>query len=191
MTIYVFLSIIVQEVTHSESDHTIADEVVSGKIAVNLVRPINYHIRLLFEGLGTALYHCLFLGIPIWITLQSVIWFQYGIGIPSPDYPRFFHFVLALELSTDFLPQHEFRFLAFYTTKIWGLRNVKFIVVDFFSGAIIPLSFFPSWGQELMDWLPFKSMLYHPMLIYLGKLEEMEGISLWQSWARRPFGYWS
>jgi hypothetical protein len=32
-----------------------------------------------------------------------------------------------------------------------------------------------------MDWLPFKSMLYHPMLIYLGKLEELEGISPWQS----------
>jgi ABC-2 type transport system permease protein len=187
MTIYVFLSIIVQEVTHSESDHTIADEVVSGKIAVNLVRPINYHIRLLFEGLGTALYHCLFLGIPIWITLQSVIWFQYGIGIPSLITLGFFVSSLLLSFLLIFFLNMSFGFLAFYTTKIWGLRNVKFIVVDFFSGAIIPLSFFPSWGQELMDWLPFKSMLYHPMLIYLGKLEEMEGISLWQSLGTQAF----
>jgi ABC-2 type transport system permease protein len=187
MTIYVFLSIIVQEITHSEADHTIADEVVTGKIAVNLVRPISYQLRLLFENLGTVLYHGVFLGIPIWITLQSVVWFQYGIGLPSLGTLGTFILSLMLSFLLIFFLNMCFGFLAFYTTKIWGLRNLKFILIDFFSGAIIPLSFFPDWGRAVMDWLPFKSMLYHPMLIYLGKLEELEGINPWQSLGMQAF----
>ena len=39
-----------------------------------------------------------------------------------------------------------------------------------FGGALIPLWFFPAELRAIADWLPFQSMLFAPIAIYLGQL---------------------
>jgi len=170
MTVYVFLSFVVQEVIHSEADWTIANEVLSGRIAINLVRPISYQWRLLFENLGANIYNFFVRVMPVWLILHWVLWQQYEIGIPGLLTLSLFLLSLVFSFFILFFLNLCFGFLAFYTTKIWGLTGVKYILIEFFSGAVVPLSFFPLWAQNVMDYFPFRSMLYDPMLIYLGKI---------------------
>ncbi len=42
------------------------------------------------------------------------------------------------------------------------------------SGALIPLVFFPDLVQKIIQVLPFSSIIYTPVMIYLGKLSGMD-----------------
>ncbi len=43
-------------------------------------------------------------------------------------------------------------------------------VRQFFSGAVVPLAFFPGWLQDLAGVLPFKYMTYFPTTVFMGKI---------------------
>lgn len=43
------------------------------------------------------------------------------------------------------------------------------LVMSFLTGQLIPLTFFPAAVQRIFDFLPFSSMVYTPVMIYLGK----------------------
>ena len=51
---------------------------------------------------------------------------------------------------------------------------VKDALLRFLTGQLIPLSFFPGAVQKIFDFLPFSSMIYTPVMIYLGKYTEAE-----------------
>lgn len=56
-----------------------------------------------------------------------------------------------------------------FTTYIFGMRMVKEALLAFLTGQLIPISFFPEALREVFDFLPFSSMVYTPVMIYLGK----------------------
>ena len=47
-------------------------------------------------------------------------------------------------------------------------------LMSFLTGQLIPLSFFPEVIQRIFDFLPFSSMIYAPVMIYLGKYQGAE-----------------
>lgn len=69
-----------------------------------------------------------------------------------------------------FFVNFSFGILSFYVTNIWGIRNLKYAVLDFLSGAIVPIAFLPHVIQRIMDFVPFASINYVPVTIYLGKV---------------------
>ena len=46
--------------------------------------------------------------------------------------------------------------------------------MSFLTGQLIPLSFFPEVVQRIFSFLPFSSMIYAPVMIYLGKYQGAE-----------------
>ena len=67
-----------------------------------------------------------------------------------------------------------FGMIAFFTTYIFGLQMAKEALMSFLTGQLIPLSFFPEVVQKVFDYLPFSSMVYTPVMIYLGKFTGSE-----------------
>ena len=51
-------------------------------------------------------------------------------------------------------------------------------VVEFLSGAIIPLPFFPDETRSFLELLPFASMMNVPLRIYSG---DLSGTSMWNA----------
>ena len=47
---------------------------------------------------------------------------------------------------------------------------LKGSIIKFFSGALIPLAFFPGVVRDIFELLPFASMVYKPTMIYMGKI---------------------
>ena len=45
----------------------------------------------------------------------------------------------------------------------------KTALLSFLTGQLIPISLFPEVAQRIFDYLPFSSMVYTPVMIYLGK----------------------
>lgn len=59
--------------------------------------------------------------------------------------------------------------LAFKTMEVGGLYHMFLNIVDFFAGALIPLSLLPGGLVEIMRFFPFYYTLYFPASIYLGE----------------------
>jgi ABC-2 type transport system permease protein len=59
---------------------------------------------------------------------------------------------------------------AFYTISPLGMRIVMSNIIEFMSGALIPLPFFPDQMRRVMELLPFASMENTPYMIYSGVL---------------------
>jgi ABC-2 type transport system permease protein len=64
--------------------------------------------------------------------------------------------------------------VAFFTTYIFGMLMAKEAIMSFLCGQLIPLSFFPEVVQKVFEFLPFSSMVYTPVMIYLGKYQGVE-----------------
>lgn len=170
MIIYIFISNITLGTIMNNVDSVIGSEVKDGSIAINLIRPINYHIRMLFHSLGSLLYGTAFVGIPLWIGLVLVRYFSAG-ELP-PDIVTILVYLLSLALGflIMFLFNFCFGLIAFYVTNLWGVAHLKNALVGFFSGEIIPIAFFPLWLQNGLKFVPFGSINYTPVMIYLRKI---------------------
>jgi len=60
---------------------------------------------------------------------------------------------------------------AFYSSgHIWGIRLSRQMIQSIFSGALIPLVFFPQWLMNVANVLPFIAIIHIPISIYLGAI---------------------
>lgn len=67
-----------------------------------------------------------------------------------------------------FSVQYAVGLMAFWLEETWTLRVIFQVMVNFLSGAIIPLDFFPQWAKDLLYWTPFPSLTYTPIKIFMG-----------------------
>jgi ABC-2 type transport system permease protein len=70
------------------------------------------------------------------------------------------NFLVLLNYLTSIL---SFRFL-----DVGGLHMVKDNIIQFLTGALIPLSLLPGWLQEVFRYFPFYYVYYLPTSLYLG-----------------------
>ena len=59
--------------------------------------------------------------------------------------------------------------IAFYVKNLWGIGILKNSIIGFLSGSRIPLAFMPNGLRICLEYLPFASMSYTPVMIYMGK----------------------
>jgi ABC-2 type transport system permease protein len=55
--------------------------------------------------------------------------------------------------------------MGFYSESVWGLSITKEIIVTVFSGALVPLQFFPEAIQKVLFWLPFQAIYHTPLMM--------------------------
>ena len=70
MILYVFISFLTSLMTSVDISYDISDEVKSGSIAINLIRPISYEKRMFFQGIGNAFYNLVVIFIPAFIIVN-------------------------------------------------------------------------------------------------------------------------
>jgi len=178
MMVYIVMSFITAMTIGSGTEWVVASEVQSGEIAINLIRPINYKLRLISQSLGSIFWQFIAIFLPIWITMVGIRYFTLG-ELP-PHITTIGTYLLSLIFSflIWFLFNFCFGLTAFYVTYIWGLNMFKEAFVRFVSGAIIPIIFFPLWFQKALALLPFGSINYTPVMIYLNKYTTYETLKV-------------
>lgn len=178
MIVYIFISTMIGGAMSTGTVQTVGMEVKDGSIAMNLIKPINYRMRLLFEAIGEFAYGTICVTIPLWIILIATRYFTAG-ELP-PDIKTIVAFILSTILGFLILFLFNFCFglIAFYVTNVWGVSHLKDAFINFFSGQLIPLAFFPVWLQSFLNFVPFGSLNYTPVMIYLNKIT---GIALLQA----------
>ena len=148
----------------------IAYDVSDGSIAVQFARPISYRLIKFSESLGGLCGNVLFQLIPF-----SLIFIVIGF-VKVPTLVNFTLYLISAFLG--FLCMFSFSFFfglfSFYTTYFFGFNMAMSVILQFFSGSLIPLTFFPEYLEKIFRLFPFASMNYTPIMIYLGKLSGKE-----------------
>ncbi|MDY0209863.1 MAG: ABC-2 family transporter protein [Acholeplasma sp.] len=155
----------------------IGEDIYEGNIAISLIRPINYRYRLLATSFGNFLSALILMFVPL--MSLSMLLFHFTLEIPIPGILNFGWFFASVILS--FMIADSLNFLigemALFTNALFGLMIIKNITLSFFSGSLLPSSFFPNWLEITMKFLPFQSMIETPIMILMGKLEGYQLLS--------------
>lgn len=140
----------------------------SGSIAMELLRPIDFTSLMFFQRMGDFIAFSTMTAIPTLIICSLTLGMQ-----PPKDLLTLFCFILSIlmALMISFFFDFFVGLLTFYTNYSWGLQTFQEAFIALFSGALIPIAFFPNWLKVITNFLPFQQMSYSPITIYLGIVE--------------------
>lgn len=166
-------------------ENDIFSAITSGNVAYELVRPMNLYRMWFVKSLASRLSKAVLRCMPI-LLVAAFLPAPYNISLPS-GFLEFIWFSVSLLLG--FLIVVAFCMLiyiaTFYTMSPMGVRLIAVTMVEFFSGAVIPIPFFPDKIRLVFELLPFASMQNMPLRIYSGNIKGSEiltGIALQVFW---------
>lgn len=137
----------------------------TGAISMELLRPMDFVSMMFFERVGDLLAFAGMTAVPTFLICALTL------GVDPPQ--NFFTLVcfllsLLMALAISFFFDFFVGLLTFYTNYSWGLQTFQEAFISLFSGALIPIAFFPNWLKVITNLLPFQQMSYSPVSIYLG-----------------------
>ncbi len=135
----------------------------TGKFLTFILRPVHHRFFALSQKIGHRILGFFFEFLPCFLIFQLL--FQIDM-IPS----RIGWTVLSVALAflMNFYVSYCLGLMAFRFVQANGIRVVYQLLADIFSGALIPLTFFPPELQTLMMFLPFQYTNYIPAMIWTG-----------------------
>lgn len=143
----------------------IIKSVYSGEVASDLLKPMGFFTFWLAKDLGRASAAFLMRSLTIMV-LYAII---FDITYPK-DLTQWIGLIMAFILS--WLVSFAWRFVvnltAFWTPNAFGIARFAYGMSWVFSGFAMPLTFYPTWFQDLAAATPFPSMVYTIVEIYLG-----------------------
>ena len=161
---YVIMSWVGRSFTFNNIDRELASSIQHGDIAMRLVKPFHMQSVLMAEAVGEAVFRLMMFTLPILVVVIPV----FGLQRPA-DPARYGWTLLSFMLGLAINSQINFLLgcLAFELKSIWGVLRAKGTCIDFLSGVLIPFTFFPTWVQASVQYLPFQGISYVPVMIYL------------------------
>ncbi len=176
MIVYVFMVYVTSSMVTISIADWVSEDVVKGNVAMNLIKPIDYRASLIARATGHTVYRFLAPAVFVWIGVE--IYKVVVLGLPVISFQTILLYLLSCVFSFLIFVLFDFCFgmIAFFTTYIFGMLMAKDALLSFLTGQLIPISLFPAGVQKVFEYLPFSSMVYTPVMIYLGKYT---GRELW------------
>ncbi|AIQ13090.1 ABC transporter permease [Paenibacillus durus] len=173
MTTYVAVSWMARAFYFNNLDREIATDIRDGSIAIQFIRPYNYVFAKMMQGFGEGMFRFLLFMIPG----MALAMLLFPVQLPH-DPAAWAGFLVMLFFS--FLINSQINIitglLAFFVENNEGLMRMKRVVVDLFSGLIIPISLFPGWLSSILKLLPFQAITYLPGSVFTGRVQ---GVGIW------------
>lgn len=149
----------------------IYNEITSGNIVFNLTKPYDYQLYWMFRRLG----RCVNLFCITFLPTFVIVYLISGKGIVFGINCLFFAISLLLSIAVSFSIDFIVGTLCFFTQSVWGINVVKNVIVMFFSGAVVPLDFFPDYLEKVVAFLPFQTIYNSPLKILIGYSSHIQG----------------
>lgn len=179
MVVYVFISFLTGYLSYSDGASALGEEIVDGSVSMRLIKPCSFDMCFLFQELGQK------------VVNYSIMFFPIVIGVEIYRYViteavcfniwNFLLFLVSLQFAylINFYFNVCYGFLAFFLKNLWGTNLIKSVIVGFLSGSTIPLAFMPDVLRIILTYMPFASLTYTPVMLYMGMYDaKMTIISL-------------
>jgi viologen exporter family transport system permease protein len=165
---YVAVGWLIRSFYYNNIDQEIAVQVMEGKLAMDLIKPVNTQFMYVAQALGESVFRLVMLTVPT----AAVLILVFPVRKPT-SLLNFAAFFLSVVFSFFIVAGINFSIgtFAIRLKSILGLLRAKYFLLELFSGLLIPISFFPEIFQKALAVMPFQYISYIPVLIYLGKLQ--------------------
>lgn len=164
---YIAIGWIIRSFYFNNIDQDMAEHVMDGRLAMDLIKPINTQSMYIAHALGESLFRAGMLTLPT----AALILLVFPVRLPASAL-HFGAFLLSVIFSFFLVAAINFAVgtLAIRLKSILGLLRAKYFLLELFSGLLLPISFFPEIFQKLFRVMPFQYISYIPVLLYLGKI---------------------
>ena len=168
MVVYIFISFLTGLIAYSDGAYAVGEEIRDGSIAMRMIKPIRFEFAFLFQELGERTMTAMLAFVPLLVGVEI---YKFAVtGVLGFNIWCFILYLVSLILSylINFYFNVCFGYSAFVLKNLWGSNFLKECIVGFLSGGIIPLAFMPAGIGFVLNLLPFASLNYIPVMIYLG-----------------------
>lgn len=176
MVTFLFVTNLTGYLTESDGSFAVGEEVRDGNIAMRLIKPVSFDMTFLFNELGQKSLTFTLIFVPMLAGVEIYKYFAYGQVMFSIGTFALYMLSIAMSYMFSFYMNVCFGFMAFFLKNLWGFNILKSSILRFLSGSVIPLAFMPDALRSVMEWLPFSSLSYTPVMIYMGKYSEEQVI---------------
>ncbi|MBQ7504897.1 MAG: ABC-2 family transporter protein [Ruminococcus sp.] len=168
MVVYIFISFLTGIVSYSDGAFAVGEEIRDGSIAMRMIKPIRFEFAFLFQELGERTMTAMIVFVPLMAGVE--IYKFAATGVLGFNIWYFLVYLLSLTLSylINFYFNVCYGYSAFVLKYLWGSNLLKDCIVGFLSGGVVPLAFMPAGLGFVLNLLPFASLTYIPVMIYLG-----------------------
>ena len=168
MVVYLFITFLTGYLTYSDGAFAVGEEIVDGSIAARMIRPCSFEMCFLFQELGNRLISVSMIFVPMVAGVEIYRYITCGELRFNIVYFLLYIVSLLIAYMISFYFNVCYGFMAFFFKNLWGTTLIKETLVSFLSGAVVPLAFLPSGLATVLNFLPFASLSYTPVMIYMG-----------------------
>lgn len=168
MVVYLFITFLTGYLTYSDGAFAVGEEIVDGSIAARMIRPCSFEMCFLFQELGNRLISVSMIFVPMVAGVEIYRYITCGELRFNIVYFLLYLVSLLIAYMISFYFNVCYGFMAFFFKNLWGTTLIKETLVGFLSGAVVPLAFLPSGLAAVLNFLPFASLSYTPVMIYMG-----------------------
>jgi ABC-2 type transport system permease protein len=160
------------------TDLLLAGRVLSGMVALDLTKPLDFQLARFAEALGYLSVELIAV-----LSIGTALLLSFG-GVPVPDGGQAALFIVSLcaVVPLKFGIVYLTGVVCFWTQSYQGVSWARIAVSTILSGSLVPIAFYPQWLQWLCQLSPFPGMVSTPALIFLGRAQGGDALVLvaWQ-----------
>lgn len=175
MMIYSVVAPLIQKILDADNMGLFSRDIYEGGLTKYLIYPVDFITYKFIVFFAHSLFYLVQL--IILLTFFTSLW-----GIPPEFNLSFYNFLftfpfLFLASVLYFFLSACIEMVSFWADNTWSLMAMLMMIITLLGGAVIPLDFFPEWSMPILDFLPFKSMVYLPTQFMLGKYHHLAFIT--------------
>ncbi len=166
MVTYVAVGWAIRSFYFNEIDRDLATQVQEGKLAMNLIRPVDFQMVMIADAAGQSAFRATLFTVPIAFVLALLFPLRLPASVTAGCL-----FLLSATMSFFLVAALNFLvgLIAIRSKSILGILRAKYLVLELLSGLLIPTTFFPEPLQSILFASPFPHINFTPAAIYLGK----------------------
>ena len=166
MITYVAVGWAIRSFYFNEIDRDLGGQVQEGKLAMNLIRPVDFQMVMIADAAGQSAFRAVLFTVPISIVLALIFPLK-----PPASLVAGLLFLWSAAMSFFLVAGLNFLvgLIAIRSKSILGILRAKYLVLELLSGLLIPTTLFPEPLRSILLASPFPHINFTPAALYLGK----------------------
>ena len=166
MITYVAVGWAIRSFYFNEIDREMGTQVQEGKLAMNLIRPVDFQTVMIADAAGQSAFRAVMFTVPISVVLALIFPLQ-----PPATVVAGLLFLWSSIVSFFLVAAINFLvgLIAIRSKSILGILRAKYLVLELLSGLLIPTTLFPEPIRTVLLASPFPHINFTPAALYLGK----------------------
>ncbi|MRN57272.1 ABC transporter permease [Paenibacillus monticola] len=183
--VYTICAALLSKLVATGFEYEVSNDVKNGQLSKFLVQPIGYFQYRISSFLGEKTPQIIVVMLILFIILTSLSLFIHMETEITLARMLMFFLVVPISILLNFFISYCLSTLSFWLLEVWGIYHTFGLLSSIASGGIFPLDMFGATINRILDFLPFKYIVFFPINVINGKLPWdgiMSGVLMQFTW---------